>query len=1421
MAATQGADEYNLQEAWDRACTSFAQTTKVDLTAKPRFSIDEVLDQIREKQEEDNEKNNKYRAAKDVISKTLNFVTVLGGIAAEGASMVFEPSCLCFNAISYLIDTGARYKRIFSSLAELFRRISDVLERCKIYLRLPADAVDIALRKIINEELLCFVEICALSIKVLKGHKVFIALKVFAFDSDEGVSDQLVRLATLVERESQMRATLGFESQKTSERNIIDTRDGTRRVNASVDKLLSSDMRRDADSAAKRLLAGIDSSLGNPSEAFKVIQASLKRRLGDQVLGSGEWLWKDPLYTAWKSSEQSSLSLFGISGGEGYGKSFLFATIIQHLREIQSVPAEDMTYTSTAYYLFDQEKHTSLVQALKVIAWQIAKRDIVYRKDLSSVKATGVSQIASLWEILFSKAYRSDSTFFVLLDGIDQANKKELREFVQLLTELRATSETWPRFKLRVVLCGRDETMNTIKNYMGEIISVIDVASQNNDDVEKFIIDRMNRMEILSGSSDQVLALRREILENLKTQTHGDFVNVGLLLHEISGKQRPGEIRDILSRSGGKRSDTIGRKIELLNEKLSEEDIADLNIILTWVIFAAWPMQISELESVLLLKTGEASLRPLAEKITDQYASLLQIMGKPHPVTQKFSPALDVALVSDSIEEFLRNKPDSEEAETAQDLDLTGSINDSEVRIVRRFLESVCDPKLFSKFGFEEFFQRKLKGNTARVEIDTDTAHLRILETCLDVFKFKDPSGLALHNYAAYYFPQHLQQADPSLTQPQRKIALGPQLVSLFTDEKMIREWWYPDRDWFRTNWIYDDNWSEVVLKWLQDSAVTKNLTEDQSTWVKTLSSKSAPDADLLERVIKYVAHLWLEEGVANPTECFATIYGYTTKIENRKNSQIERLRSDPEPNEIEASHIINTAEWARRQLGLESLGYEGTRLMAATLREFDKYPEAIEQFKFASSLQKYNWISQWGLALCFAKQKEWGPAIEILEDAKNMVKSGDNREDDEYLPQLDRDLAKYTWETGDTAKAFAIYEAILRDNPTDYEVAFEMVICYHREKNSDGLLEFLDSLKESMDDEYGLDRRTRAFHILAFFDKYHEALLGLVCNDKTFDAVFEGYQTAIMNAEKLIAEAVLKEDDIETEHRLGQALLMQNLGALCYENGSEDAERRKLAEDQWLSILQLEVPLDALYIGHIKNSVCGKLARLYLNEACRDPSNADSYLKRLQQLASFDTGYASLNGRPSTYPTELIARYYSLQGNEEKAIDTLRSEVKHSMNLLSDDDPLNDWQGYHTLARFFMFAGQDIDSLAAWSLITPLQDADNQTDLSEPDTTKQGPTGPLNDVCDGDCETVWSFANDIYMCRECDYMELDIHCLNKLREGTLQKRICGKDHDMLHVPAYDIAQQEKIGEGNVLVGEEIMPVTEWLRHIKEKWGLQ
>ena len=754
-------------------------------------------------------------------------------------------------------------------MAELFRKVSDVLERCKIYLRLPAEAVDIALRKIINEELVCFVDICALSIKVLKGNKILTALKVFAFDSDEGVSGQLGRLAALVERESQMRATLGFESQKISEKAIAETRDGTKKVTASVDKLLTFEKKKDADTTAQRLLSTIDSNLNTPSDAFKGIQATFKRYLDSQVPDSGSWLQKDSQYTAWIDTRQPGCSIFGLAGNEGYGKSFLFTTIVKQLQERHTQAEDDLACTATGYYFFDQDKKDdSLIRALEVLAWQLAKVDIVYRKDLSAVKAAGINQIGPLCEKLFEGAYKSDSTFFLLLDGLDHMDKQHLKELIQVLAKWRTAGASWPRFTLRILLTARTDTMEKIRTDLEDEISAINIATKNRDDMVKFINDRMDKMDILSGSTDQISSLRSEILESLTKETSGDFVQVGLLLDDISGKQRPGEIRDILSRSGENRSDTIVRKIDYLNDSLSDEDISDLNTLLTWVVNSLRPLTLEELEAVLFLKSREPSLRPLGEKIRDQYSSIFRIA------------AACVYLVSGSIGDFLLEGSAPEGEDSSASLDDTGDVNEAEVRIVSRFLSSVCDPQLFKKFGFEEFFQRKLKGKSVRVGIDSETAHLTIVSGCLEVICSGDTPELdPLLEYATNYFGEHLERIDPSLTLPRHKMSLGPQLLKAFTDDEVINRWWSLNNEWLRMQWIYGDKYPDIVLKWLQDSAVTKDISDEQSKWVKSLSSKSDLDADVIQHIAKVLARRWLQSGTVGVEFFFDSTHGYITKV--------------------------------------------------------------------------------------------------------------------------------------------------------------------------------------------------------------------------------------------------------------------------------------------------------------------------------------------------------------------------------------------------------------------------------------------------------------------------------------------------------------------------------------------------------------
>ncbi|KAF4994280.1 hypothetical protein F66182_16447, partial [Fusarium sp. NRRL 66182] len=326
---------------------------------------------------------------------------------------------------------------------------------------------------------------------------------------------------------------------------------------------------------------------------------------------------------------------------------------------------------------------------------------------------------------------------------------------------------------------------------------------------------------------------------------------------------------------------------------------------------------------------------------------------------------------------------------------------------------------------------------------------------------------------------------------PQMKAIVGPQLVKMFTDEEMFKIRWTESLLWMRHSWIYEDDRVDVVLKWLQDSSVTKKLPEKDRAWVKSLSSKSQPDADLLEHIARYMAHKWLQAGDWDFMELFYWLNAYLNKIANRKDPNVERETKDPGAKKITASRIHEVADWGRQCLGLNNLGYEETRNVAKTLREFGKLDDAIETFKRASSLQEDNWSARIGLARAYDYQGQYVLALETLEALKASIDSGESKPSDPkyYLHPITQHLAELHEKIGNAEKAWDIYESILQEHPDDYETAHAMALLLHGRRNYTQLVEFLEGLKRSKDEVTGLDRRTQMFHVYFWVDNFHGAI--------------------------------------------------------------------------------------------------------------------------------------------------------------------------------------------------------------------------------------------------------------------------------------------------------------------------------------------
>lgn len=766
---------------------------------------------------------------------------------------MYGPSTLCFNAISYLITAGQNYRNIFSSLTQLFKDVSDVLERFVIYLNMKQ--VDKPLRKIIHQILLSFVSICELSVRVLQGNKLLKLLKVFAFNEDDGVRDAIANLRALVERESQMKTTLTYQLVKEGLGEAYEAISG---VKSSVDKMLGDARKKETDSLERKQVEKIKVTLGVQKEGDEQLKL-YRHLLSETVAGSGKWIHENRNFIAWSDRTSTWDPILLLSANEGYGKSFLVTTIVHDLEKRYARSTSDSSRTTIAYYYAEQQDNgrsspsdqgvQSITKALKTLAVQLL-REPVYRKQLAAVCEDWIEpeSLEELFMRLFEPCLRSHETFYVILDGVDQMSGKSVKTFLEIMQTMQAQHTASQSSRLRILLSGRSSVLKTFTESAQIKTESIDVATSNGPDLERFIADRLDRMDNLRGLSQSVQNLRKEVLTSLSEGAKGDFVNVELLLKEIASKRWPAEIREVLANKS-QRSDTIAREVKRCNQSFQPRDIHDLNTLLTWVMSAKRTLTVEELEAVLFLKNKEVSLTSLYDQLCDRYAAFF-IVEKAEFMEEKEA---SVTLVSDSIRQYFRRLSQSKDEEESNK---KGKIQSSEVKIIRHFLNNVCDEDLYAKFGFEEFFERKLSSKTALIHVDPDNTHLNVLFDCLQTIpRFAEVEVRPLCNYVCQFFVSHLQEIDLTTVSLNDKAQLGQHLVDMFSDDAIIAKWWNKDQiSHLAPTWFYADSNVDIVLSWLKESGTIKKCSPADQDWVKTLTSNSFPEADLLEHVATYIA---------------------------------------------------------------------------------------------------------------------------------------------------------------------------------------------------------------------------------------------------------------------------------------------------------------------------------------------------------------------------------------------------------------------------------------------------------------------------------------------------------------------------------------------------------------------------------------
>ena len=605
-------------------------------------------------------------------------------------------------------------------------------------------------------------------------------------------------------------------------------------------------------------------------------------------------------------------------------------------------------------------------------------------------------------------------------------------------------------------------------------------------------------------------------------------------------------------------------------------------------------------------------------------------------------------------------------------------------------------------------------------------------------------------------------------------------------------------------------------------------------------------------------------------------------QIKSRKNPDlVRRLDNDPNPIDIKPSDIYEAAEWAAKQLEVNRPSYQWLCCLGETFATCEKWKDATRQYKAASAMTSESMEADLGLAKAYMGQKKWQVAIQTLTTLGEAMQVDTRQDDNEsLLRHVFRNLAICYENLREYTKALEIYQKNFLDRSDDYETAVDILRLQNRQGMFTETIEFLQRMKTHKDKEIGLDRLTQFYHKFARDDTYHDTILEAAEKVKCLDFIKKSYEIAIEAAKaKQVSDRISQRKGMIFVHNS----LSYFFADLLFHHHVDESERIR-AIYLWEQIRKPSEISEDITIPDYQLLAAQKLSLVYyekMKEAAPDSEIVVENINKLIQL-SINENFKMISSYYLVIDSKmLLGRYYQSINRKDEAKRYLRGAVKTALDLLSDDDVANDWQGYTILGRTLMYFGDDSNALAAWSLVLPttansetieygvenavdavsgyalrgpnsetvthsqadpvaikqesiaadearstsilracvLESPSNEADLGSP-TSPSKPRGPILLFCNGLCGTGWTFADDIYVCKDCLNTEFDFDCLRLLQDGQLFKKGCNPKHEFLHVPKFDMEEARRVGKERVRVDREIVLITEWLRGIRKDWGL-
>jgi hypothetical protein len=356
--------------------------------------------------------------------------------------------------------------------------------------------------------------------------------------------------------------------------------------------------------------------------------------------------------------------------------------------------------------------------------------------------------------------------------------------------------------------------------------------------------------------------------------------------------------------------------------------------------------------------------------------------------------------------------------------------------------------------------------------------------------------------------------------------------------------------------------------------------------------------------------------------------------------------------------------------------------------------------------------------------------------------------------------------------------------------------------------------------DEKGPNSLAKLFHYCSKEDEFHHQISSAI---KT-----HSNGTHVSKLTQMVDSAFKEAFTLTTSEEICERVYIRYYHGLLLYYSIPDGESILRAIDLWQSNVSEPDPSGGTSIDWIRSRSARKLTETLLVVCKNSGWDRDSVEECLNRFKRLQDGRKEILGKQEDL---LVARI--CQESEHRKADVkewVKEYVRQALVFLKDKDKGNDWYGYQLLAEVLLPIDQK-NALAAWMKIGPHDRAHDTSSASDgaddsdalsrsssdsDDSDDSHRYGPVAYICDGECGHTWTYATDMYWCRECVEVAFDEKCLKKLQAQELSWRVCRHDHDFVHVPSWDGKAAKAVDADHIQVGnEEPILVKDWVARLE------